>query len=87
MRYDSKEFPDQVYLGEIWRRKGMRFSEAGGRFSHGHISRVTIFFSSFFRGPVAEGPPEYCVKKTWVKNGLDDVFSCFRVFGRFSYLS
>ena len=45
----------------------MRFSEAGGRFSHGHISRVASFFSSFFRGPVAEAPPEHCVKKTRVK--------------------
>ena len=76
-----------MYLGEIWPRKGMRLSEAGGRFSHGHISWVTSFFSCCFRGPVAEAPPEHCVKKTWVKNGLDGVFCCFRVFGRFSYLS
>ena len=55
--------------------KGMRFSEAGGRFLHGHISRVTCFFPSFFRGPVAEGPPEHCGEKTWVKNGLDGVFA------------
>ena len=63
----------------------MRFSEAGGRFSHGHISWVTCFFSVFFRGPVAEGPPEHCVEKTRVENVLDGVFCCFRVFGHFSY--
>ena len=58
----------------------MRFSEAGGRFSHGHISRVTSFFPSFFRGPVAEGLPKHCVKKPWVKNGLDGVFFAASAF-------
>ena len=79
-----KEFPDQVNLGEIWPRKGMRFSEAGGRFSYDHISRVTCFFSDVCRGPVAEPPPKHCVKETWVDNGLDGVFCFFRIFSQFS---
>ena len=53
----------------------MRFSEAEGRFSHGQISRATCFFSVISRGPVAEGPPKHCVKKTWVENGLDGVLA------------
>ena len=86
IRPTCEEFPDQGYLREIWPRKGMRFSEAGGHFSHGHISRVTCFFPVFFRGPVPEALPKHCVKKTWVENGSDGVFSCFRVLGHFSYL-
>ena len=74
---------DRVYLGEIWPRKGMRFSEAGGRFSRCHISRVNLFFFSFFLGPDAEGPPERYVKKTRVENGLDGVFCCFPRFWSF----
>ena len=82
----QKEFPDQEYLGEIWPRNGTRFWEAEGRFSHGHILRVIFFFSVLFRGPVAEGPPDHCVKKTRVENDLDGVFGGFCVLGHFLYL-
>ena len=75
----QKEFPDQVYLGEIWPRKGIRFSEAGGRFSRCHISRVNLFFS-FFLGPDAEGPPERYVKKN---SGRKRSERCFLLFPRF----